>query len=567
MQNSEIVSRGTKSRSAFMIKAMAGLMAVAMIAAGCGSDDEAAPAKQAVTTTAAPAATAAPATTAAPAATAAPAPGAPSWSGDVTIAVMSEPVSLAGWRAFGAISGSPGYRNVVEFLIGRDFRGDNSIVPELATSWERVDDRTIRFYLREGVTFHDGSPLNAEGAAQVINYVMSEELNSDLLDFVGAPMSAVAVDEYTIDVSTPDPDPILLSKMYFVAITSAKQLNEAIDTYDTNLIGTGPYQFVEWNAGQGINYTANPDWWGHGNPWAARGSVTVENLHYVFRAEEQVRASMVAAGEANIGVWLSSEQCADLGGCAVAPSVETIFIRPDTHGPMFSDIRVREAFHLAIDTEGIVDTILAGEATLAAQICNATCTGHDPALVPYPYDPDRSVELLAAAAADGVPVDMEINLAAREAVFPRSEEVIQAVQAMLTEVGFSVSTNFYDPETFGQMVVQNWKDVPEDRNLVIIHGHGNEIFDMATSYQYYYSCEGILSVYCNEEAEALWNEALPLEGDARNNKLVEMNRVLHGDWGNGYIGHQDLAYGVQGVDWEPSLAHSILAKQFGNIGN
>ncbi|GIT46400.1 MAG: hypothetical protein Ct9H300mP12_09850 [Acidimicrobiales bacterium] len=62
-----------------------------------------------------------------------------------------------------------------------------------------------------------------------------------------------------------------------------------------------------------------------------------------------------AAGEANIGVWLSSEQCADLGGCVVAPSVETIFIRPDTHGPMFSDIRVREAFHLAIDTEGIVD--------------------------------------------------------------------------------------------------------------------------------------------------------------------------------------------------------------------
>jgi peptide/nickel transport system substrate-binding protein len=484
----------------------------------------------------------------------------------VTIAVQSEPVSLAGWRAFGGISGAPGYRNVVEFLITRDFRGDNSIVPELATSWERVDDRTIRFYLREGVAFHDGSSLNAESAAQVINYIMSEELNSDLLDFVGAPMSAVAVDEYTIDVSTPDPDPILLSKMYFVGITSAKQLNEALDTYDTNLIGTGPYQLVGWNAGAGIDYTVNPDWWGHGNPWAARGSVSVENLHYVFRAEEQVRAAMVEAGEANIGVWLTSEQCAGLGGCAVAASVETIFIRPDTHGPMFSDIRVREAFHLAIDTQAIIDTILSGEATIAAQICNATCTGHDSSLEPYPYDPDRAVALLAEAEAAGVPVDMEINLAAREAVFPRSEEVVQAVQAMLTDVGFNVSVSFYDPETFGQMVVQNWKDVSEDRNLVIIHGHGNEIFDMATSYKYYFSCEGILSVYCNEEAEALWNEALPLEGDARQNKLVEMNNVLHGDWGNGYIGHQDLAYGVQGIDWEPSLAHTILAKQFGNIG-
>ncbi|GIS89827.1 hypothetical protein CM1200mP19_1580 [bacterium] len=82
---------------------------------------------------------------------------------------------------------------------------------------------------------------------------------------------------------------------------------------------------------------------------------------------------------------------------------------------------------------------------------------------------------------------------------------------------------------------------------MIIHGHGNEIFDMATSYQYYYSCEGILSVYCNEEAEALWNGAPCPRRRCSQNKFCRDERgFLHGDWGNGYIGHQDFAYGVRG---------------------
>ena len=72
------------------------------------------------------------------------------------------------WRGF-AETGGPGFLNVVEQLITRDF-ASGEMVPLLATAWELVDDRTIQFTLREGVSFHDGSAFNAEAAAASINH-------------------------------------------------------------------------------------------------------------------------------------------------------------------------------------------------------------------------------------------------------------------------------------------------------------------------------------------------------------------------------------------------------------
>ena len=483
---------------------------------------------------------------------------------EVVIAVGIEPVSMDAWRSF-AGTGGPGFRNAVEQLVNRDFT-TGEFVPLLATSWERVNDTTVRFTLRQGVTFHDGSPFNAEAAAASINHTFDEENAFDLLDFLGI-MSAEAVDEYTLDVSTPEPDPILLGKVEWVGISSAKQLAEDPDSYHTNLIGTGPYIFVEWRKGQSIHYEANPDWWGLDDPDAARGSQTFQKATYRFLQEDQVRVSAVQAGEVDLAQFVTPEQCQTLdadadSSCLSAASVETIFIRMDTNSPLLSDRRARLALQLAIDKEAIVDSLLGGAATVAGQIVNASATGHDPSLQPYPYDPEQARELLAAAAADGVPVDMEITLGARHAVFPRVDEVIQAVASMLTDVGFSVTTTFYDPEGFGQVMLINIKDVPVERNFVAIHQHGNEIMDFASSYRFYYSCVGILSVYCNEEAEAVWEKALPLTGAEREMALQELNRIVYDDVGVGYIAHLDLSYGLSNrLVWAPQLDHRILVKE------
>ena len=303
---------------------------------------------------------------------------------EVIIAVGIEPVSLDAWRSF-AGTGGPGFRNAIEQLINRDFT-TGAFVPILATSWERMNDTTIRFTLREGVTFHDGSPFNAAAAAASINHTFDEENAFDLLDFLGT-MSAAAVDEYTLDVSTPEPDPILLGKVEWVGISSAKQLAEDPDSYHTEIIGTGPYKYVEWRKGESITYEANPDWWGLANPDDARGAQTFKNITVRFLQEDQVRSAAVQAGEVDLAQFVTPEQCQLLDesadtSCVSAASVETIFIRMDTNSPLLSDRRARLALQLAIDKEAIVESILGGAATVASQIVNSSATGHDPSLDP-----------------------------------------------------------------------------------------------------------------------------------------------------------------------------------------
>ena len=487
----------------------------------------------------------------------------------VVIAVGIEPVSMDAWRGF-AETGGPGFLNAVEQLVTRDFES-GEMVPLLATAWEWIDDRTIQFTLREGVSFHDGSYFNAAAAAASINHTFDPENAFDLLDFVGS-MSAEAVGDYTLNVSTPEPDPILLNKMYFVPIGSAQQLMDDPDSYHTNLIGTGPYRFVEWSSGESITYEANPDWWGHGMMDEAGGEVVFQRAVYRFLPEDQVRTAAVQAGEAHIAQYITPEQCAevsmsDSARCESAASVETIFIRMDTNSPMLGDVRVRRALQLGIDKDLIIETILGGTATATGQIVNDTALGHSPDISPYPYDPEEAAALLEAAAADGVPVDMEITLGARIAVMPGIDETLQAIASMWGDLGLNVSIEFFDPEGFGQVMLVNIKDVPEDRNFVAVHLHGQELLDYHISYRFYFSCDGILSVYCNDEAEALWNAAEPLAGAERDATLQQLNQVAHDDVAAGYIGHLDFSYAVSNaLDWSLKLDHRLQAKEMSPAG-
>ncbi|MEA2598505.1 MAG: peptide/nickel transport system substrate-binding protein, partial [Thermomicrobiales bacterium] len=175
-------------------------------------------------------------------------------TGKLIVSMSVEPDTLENWKAY-STDGHPILRNVQEALLNRDPK-TNELVGELATSWEQTDERTWRFTLRQGVTFHNGDPFNAEVAAYGINYTWSPEHKFEIYQFIGPDITATAVDEYTIDVATVEPDPILPARLYFSPIPNMKQVQERPDSLVTEPIGTGPYSFVEWNRGQYIRITA-----------------------------------------------------------------------------------------------------------------------------------------------------------------------------------------------------------------------------------------------------------------------------------------------------------------------
>ena len=188
-------------------------------------------------------------------------------------------------------------QNVVETLTEIDPQ-DGSIKPRLATSWQKVNDTTWRFNLREGVSYTDGAPLDAETVAKSISRTMDTELACLVRTSAFGDLKLVSkpVGKYVLDIVTSKPDPILPTRMGIVPMTSPAT---ADDKLTNTPIGTGPYLYDSWTTGQEVRLKRNPAYWG--------AAPQVEAARYVWRNESSVRASMVKIGEAQIAVEISQQ--------------------------------------------------------------------------------------------------------------------------------------------------------------------------------------------------------------------------------------------------------------------
>ena len=101
--------------------------------------------------------------------------------------------------------------NIFEALVTRD--QDMKLVPALATSWERMDPLRMRFKLQQGVKFHNGEKMTSDAVALAIQRINDPEQKSTLTGFIEGVKEAVSVDDYTVDIVTNGPDPLLLQRM------------------------------------------------------------------------------------------------------------------------------------------------------------------------------------------------------------------------------------------------------------------------------------------------------------------------------------------------------------------
>jgi peptide/nickel transport system substrate-binding protein len=492
-----------------------------------------------------------------PAAAASPAVGRPTAAGSIVLTTPEEPRTLANWHAYG----SPGYpvlRNVEEALLNRDPK-TNQLVGELATKWEPTNPTTWRFTLRQGVKFHDGSPFNAESAAFGINHVWDKENAFDIRAFVGPEMTATAVDEYTVDVVTTAPDPILPSRLYFSPFTSMKLVKETPDQYPIKPVGTGPYRFVEWARGQHIKIEVNPDWWGH-TASDAYGKATIKDVTFIPRGEQEVRAAMVTTGEADFARWLVANRCQEMPQCVSGPAVETTFVRLDTNHPSLSDIRVREAVALAIDKKSIIETLIGG-GTLASQLVGPSALGYNPDLQPIPYDPARATQLIAEAKAAGVPVETPVVVMARGKYIQRVDEIAEAIAASLKQIGLpNVRINLPEAQIFQDIMRQ--KPVPPDRGMIVIHQHGNELMDYSATFNSYYLSTGVNATFTDPVADEMHKAALPLIGAEREKAYQAISAQVAKNLNIIPIGHPSFFYGLSPrLQWQTRMDGFILLKE------
>lgn len=446
---------------------------------------------------------------------------------NVTVVLSEEPEGLDGCNSNRSTVGRVAKQNIVETLTEIDPK-DGQITPRLATSWEKVDDKTWRFKLREGVTFHDGAPFNAETAAKAIKRTMDTTgkrgargtggLDCETrtksfgdLEIVGKP-----VDTYTLEVKANKPVPILPTRMGVVSLSSP---NTPMDKLVLNPVGTGPYKFDSWKPGQEIVLKRNDGYWGE--------KPQVESARYIWRTESAVRAAMVKVGEADIAPNIAVQDATETGMDFSYPNSETTRLRIDVTQPPLNDRRVRLALNYAIDREALRGSVLSKDVEHATQIVVPSINGHNPAIKMIPYDPARAQALLAEAKADGVPVDREIEIVGRINIYPNATETMEAMMAMLQAAGFKVKLRMLE--------VAEWLDIltkpyAENRGPVLLQAqHDNNNGDAVFSVFNKYACKGAQATTCDPRLDSLVEKASTLSGDERRKTWQEVFRIINED--------------------------------------
>ncbi|MBA2440887.1 MAG: ABC transporter substrate-binding protein [Rubrobacter sp.] len=357
-------------------------------------------------------------------------------------------------------------RQVFDGLLG--FAPESTdLVPALAAEIPEPEEDGLvyNFQLREDVEFHDGTPFDAE--AVVFNFERWKDSENEYhtggggqssnfsyyssmfggFDEESVIESVEATGEYEVRFNLTEPQgPFLMNiAMSPFGIASPEALEEDVEGFWQNPVGTGPFQFESWDQGSEVRLSANEEWWGSDVPESeSGGGPNVDRV--VFRSidDNTARVAQLSGGELSAADGLTPDDVPTIeedGDLQVdtRPPLNVGYLAMNNEREPFDDPLVREAMTYAVDMESIVDAFFGDTADPAKNPMPPTVPFYDDEIDPYEYDPDRARELLAEAGLeDGFQADLWYMPIPRP-YMPDGEGLAQAMQQDLEEVGIDVN--------------------------------------------------------------------------------------------------------------------------------
>jgi len=373
---------------------------------------------------------------------------------------------------------------------------NTDVTPLLATSWEQTNPTTWIFHLRKGVNFQDGTPFNADAAVFSINRALNtKEITCTDKAKVAEQVKPAAIDPYTLQLTTNVPAPSLPRELAFVHMSSptATPAKEKTD----RPVGTGPYKFVSWVRGQSITVERWDGYWGP--------KPEVEKATVVFRGEPSVRAQMVTTGEADLAVPITQEYATKDDRTKQFSIASTFYLRLPRYVAPMNDIRVREAVEYAIDKKDLADKILGRTGIATSQVLAQSNNGYIPSYTGPSYDPAKAKALIAAAKADGVPVDRKIDFVAMTNQFAYSDQAMQYIVQNLQDVGFNINLQTVDPARWADILFHKY-NVEQNPTILAVKNR-NPTGDASLTFTSYLDPKGCCSESKDTTLEGLINTA------------------------------------------------------------
>ncbi|MBY8300711.1 ABC transporter substrate-binding protein [Vibrio fluvialis] len=490
---------------------------------------------------------------------------------DITVAYDADPVSLDPHEQ---LSGGTLQLSHMVFDPLVRYTQDLDFEPRLAKSWERLDDKTVRFHLREGVKFHSGNTMTADDVVWTFQRLQ----NSPDFKAIFEPYEKmVKVDDNTVDLVSKGAYPLVLqtatyifpmdSKFYTGKTEDGKDKSEIVkhgnSFASTHISGTGPFIVTQREQGVKVEFERFKDYWDKDS----KGNV--DHLTLVPIKEDATRVAALLSGDVDMIAPVAPndhKRVEEAKGVDLVtlPGTRIItFQMNQSSNEALKDVRVRQAIVYAINNEGIVDKIMKGFATAAGQQSPKGYAGYNPELVPR-YDLKKAKELMKEA---GYEKGFTLTMIAPNNRYVNDAKVAQAASAMLAKIGIKVDLKTmpkaqYWPEfdkCAADMLMIGWHSDTEDS------ANFSEFLTMTRNEETgkgQYNC----GHYSNPEVDKLV-EASNVETDPakRAQMLQKVEATLYNDAAFVPLHWQNLAWGAKStLDIKP-IVNPMEFPYFGDL--
>jgi peptide/nickel transport system substrate-binding protein len=429
-------------------------------------------------------------------------------------------------------------RAIFDYLIERS--PDGTLYPGLATEWSVAEDGvTWTLKLREDVTFHDGTPFNAEAVVYNFDRIVNPDTKSEYAVFqIGPYESSRAVDEFTVEVTMsapygPFPTSLATFGMGMISPTAADELGT---DFGQAPVGTGAFRFVEWVPQSKLVLERNPDYnWASEQRGGVEGPAQLAGIEFRPIVEDATRAAALMAGEVEFAALAAADYVALEGNSDFEQMVFLLEGYPPpglfinvTKAPT-DDLLVRQALAFAVNRDEVNAVIYEGEAAPADSVISDFAWAYEPESALYTYDLDRAGQLLDEAG--WVMGDGEFrqkdgqDLTIVYLSLPGVQQIAELVQAQLKDLGINVELLVQDNPAQQQSAQQGL------HNLVWTQWGGVDPADL----QKVYGSENIgdgwnFSHYNNPDLDALFVEGVATNDlDARKEIYSKVSMLLMED--------------------------------------
>ncbi len=426
-------------------------------------------------------------------------------------------------------------RHIFESLVHAD--ENQRLGPGLAVSWKPINDTTWEFKLRQGVTFHDGTPFTADDVLFTFERAPNVEASPSSFALYTKGKTLKKIDNYTIHIITEKPYPLMPNDVSTIYIVSKKNgMGAKTGDYNSGkaTIGTGSYKFSEWVPGDKLVIEKNPNYWGKKSQF--------DRVVFKPIKSDPTRVAALLAGDVDM---IDNVPTADIPRLKKSPDVvlsqgvsnRVIYLHLDQFrddSPFIAgtggknplkDQRVRKAISLAINRPAIVDRVMEGVAIPAGQLLPETFFGVSPKLKPETYNPEAAKKLLAEA---GYPDGFGLTLHGPNDRYINDAKICQAIGQMLTRIGIDTKVETMPKSVYFRKASRGGPDNSPAFSFILVgwgSGTGEASSPLKSLLHTYDKSKGFGASnrgrYSNAEVDKLIEQALATVDDGKREKLLQ----------------------------------------------